>query len=406
MERYSSALALVLASSPDLPVHCIRPQAAAKAANEFVQKFPGDVLYAVKANPHPTILDALYGAGIRWFDVASMREVEIVASRFADARLAFMHPVKSRSSIRRAYFEYNIRIFAVDSLDELNKIIFETNNALDLHFIVRIAVTSEHAQHKLEGKFGVDGAEAVLLLREARAYAEGLGVSFHVGSQCMRPVAWREAMQHVSKIIRTAGVTVDIVNVGGGFPVEYTNLTPPPLSVYFEEIENAFAEMPVLENADLWCEPGRALCASAGSHIARVELRKRNALYLNEGAYGALFDAAHGSLIYPAQLLRKEDSSERPSIGYHLFGPTCDAIDAMPGPFFLPSDIGEGDYIEFGMTGSYGNVLASKFNGFGEYLEVLCTDKPFELFEADNCTEITLNAVPSIPESQFLNRER
>ena len=376
MERHISALELVVNGQPDIPVHCVRPHAATKAADWFVRRFPGDVLYAVKANPHPAILDAVYAAGVRWFDVASIAEVELVATRFEDARLAFMHPVKARSAIRRAYFEFGVRIFVLDSREELAKIVAETNGARDLHLIVRLAVASDYAQHKLSGKFGASGLESVSLLREARALAAELGVSFHVGSQCMRPDAWRIAMEAVGEIIRDAGVTVDIVDVGGGFPVAYPGLVPPPLELYVKEIEAAFEKMPVLENADLWCEPGRALCAEAGSHIVRVELRKGDCLYLNDGAYGALFDAAHDGLVYPVKLLRQKGSPRRPMRPFKLYGPTCDSIDAMEGPFLLPADVSEGDYIEIGMTGAYGAALATKFNGFGEYIEAVVEDAP------------------------------
>ncbi len=376
MDKYKSALDLVVADQPDLPVHCVRPHAATKAADWFVRRFPGDVLYAVKANPHPAILDAVYAAGVRWFDVASIGEIELVANRFEDATLAFMHPVKARSAIRRAYFEFGVRIFVLDSREELAKIVEETGGAKDLHLVVRLAVSSDYAQHKLAGKFGASGLEAVTLLRESRANARELGVSFHVGSQCMRPEAWRIAMEAVSEIIRDAGVTIDIVDVGGGFPSRYPTLTPPPLEDFMLEIEAAFEDMPVLHNADLWCEPGRALCAEAGSHIVRVELRKGDCLYLNDGAYGALFDAAHDGLVYPVKLLRLKGTPRRPLRPFKLYGPTCDSIDAMEGPFMLPADVGEGDYIEFGLTGAYGAALATKFNGFGEYIEAIAEDAP------------------------------
>lgn len=376
MDRFKSARALVVADQPELPVHCLRPEAAHKATDFFMRNFPGDVLYAVKANPHPVILDAVYAGGIRSFDVASLPEIELIAERYSDARIAYMHPVKSRRAIRRAYFDLGVRIFSIDSIAEHEKIIAETNGANDLHLIVRIAVSSDYAAHKLSGKFGAAGPEAVLLLRQARATAEELGVSFHVGSQCMRPEAYRSAMEAVSELIRQAQVTVDIVDVGGGFPAAYPELSPPPLDLYLAEIAAAFESMPVLENADLWCEPGRALCAEAGSHIVRVELRKGDALYLNDGAYGALFDAAHDGLVFPTRLLRAKKGPRRQLRAFRLFGPTCDAIDAMPGPFMLPADINEGDYLEFGNTGAYGAALATKFNGFGEYIEAIVSDEP------------------------------
>jgi ornithine decarboxylase len=192
----------------------------------------------------------------------------------------------------------------------------------------------------------------------------------------MRPEAYRAAMEIVSDLIRQAQVTIDIVDVGGGFPAAYPGLTPPPLDTYIGEIAAAFESMPVLENADLWCEPGRALCAEAGSHVVRVELRKGDALYLNDGAYGALFDAAHDGLIYPTRLLRAKKGPRRPLKAFRLYGPTCDSIDTLKGPFLLPADVGEGDYIEFGLTGAYGAALATKFNHFGDYIEAIVEDAP------------------------------
>jgi len=389
MDRHQSALALVLADRPELPVHCLRPEAAQKAADFFVRNFPGDVLYAVKANPHPLIIDAVCAAGVKAFDVASLPEIELVVSRRPDAKLAFMHPVKSRLAIRKAYFDYGVRAFSLDSLDELDKIIKETNGAKDLHLVVRVAVSSDYAQHKLNGKFGASGQEAIQLLRQARGSCEELGVSFHVGSQCMRPEAYRAAMEIVSDLIRQAQVTIDIVDVGGGFPVAYPQLSPPPLKSYIDEIAAAFESMPVLENADLWCEPGRALCAEAGSHVVRVELRKGDALYLNDGAYGALFDAAHDGLVYPTRLLRTKKGPRRQLKAFRLYGPTCDSIDTLKGPFLLPSDVHEGDYIEFGQTGAYGAALATRFNGFGDYGEAIVDDAPLmsmygETIETEN----------------------
>ena len=337
MEQHQSALALILARQPELPVHALRPHAASAAASWFLSAFPGDVLYAVKANPHPAILDAIYGAGVRWYDVASLPEIEMIAGRYSDATIAYLHPVKSRAAIARAYSEFGVRIFALDTEEELEKIIAATGGAKDLHLIVRLAVNSDYAQHKLGGKYGAANEKAEQLLRAARAYTDELGVSFHVGSQCMRPEAWRLAMTQIGETIRTAGVTIDIVDVGGGFPCAYPGLTPPPLAAYIAEIAAAFEDMPVLENADLWCEPGRALCAEASSQIVRVERRRGDTLYLNDGAYGALFDAAHTGLVYPAQLLRENASPKLTA--YDFYGPTCDSLDYMPGPFLLPADI-------------------------------------------------------------------
>jgi len=376
MERRVSAFALVVAASPDIPVHLIRPQAARRAADWFVSRFPGDVLYAVKANPHPLVLDAVWEAGVRRFDVASLAEIERTRARLPEASLAFMHPVKARSAIRAAYFKHGVRVFALDCEAELRKILEETGGAADLHLVVRMAVSDAYAQHSLAGKFGAAGREAVDLLRAARAVAEELGVSFHVGSQCMRPEAYRVAMESVGETIRDAGVTVDIVDVGGGFPARYDDASPPPLEDYVRAIEDAFEDMPVLYNADLWCEPGRALCAEAGSHLVRVELRKGDALHLNDGSYGALFDATHTDTAFPVRRVAPANAPRRPLKAYQAYGPTCDSIDAGRRRIFLPDDMAEGDYIEIGLTGAYGSSMRTDFNGFGAELEAVVEDEP------------------------------
>lgn len=184
-------------------------------------------------------------------------------------------------------------------------------------------------------------------------------------------------MQEASRLIVQAGVTVDIVDVGGGFPSIYPGMTPPPMDDYIAAIEDAFEDMMVLENADLWCEPGRALVAEGESILARVELVKGDALYLNDGAYGRLFDAAHAKWPFPVRVHRRDGDAGTDTAAFRLYGPTCDSMDAIPGPFDLPADIAEGDIIEIGMLGAYGTALATDFNGFGSVEYVTVEDMPW-----------------------------
>ncbi len=376
MDSVLSTLELVRQDMPEDPVVVARPQQVGIAAAWFRANFAGEIFYAVKANPSPWALDALWAAGVRAFDVASEAEVRLIGERFPEARMAFMHPVKSRRAIRRAYADFGVKTFSLDTLAELDKVLEETGGADDLNLVVRIAVPGEYAAHKLDKKFGCDGAEAIALLRAARGRAAELGVAFHVGSQCLRPEAYRVAMETVSALIRQAGVTVDIVDVGGGFPSVYADGNPPPLSAYMAEIKAAFEAMPVLENAELWCEPGRALVAEAASHLVRVELRKGDTLYINDGAYGALFDAAHCAVTFPTRLIRAEGEASDKLRAFQLYGPTCDSLDHLKGPYLLPADVREGDYIEIGMTGAYGQALATSFNGFGVAETVIAGDAP------------------------------
>lgn len=377
MRTYQLPLDLVRERPPERPVALVRPRSVSVAARWFQDNLKADVFYAVKANPSRWVVETLVEAGVRGFDVASLAEIELVRSVSADARLAFMHPVKSRLAITRAYFDHGVRTFSLDCVEELDKILDATGGANDLNLIVRMAVSADGAAYTLSGKFGVSPDQApALLLATRQAVVDGLmGVSFHVGSQCMRPTAYQAAMAQVGRSISRAGVIVDIVDVGGGFPSVYPGMVPPDLNEYAEAIHRGFSEMPVSETTELWCEPGRALVAESSSVLARVDLRKGDALYLNDGSYGSLFDATHSRWPFPTKLVRDGESSTDLK-AFQFYGPTCDSIDHMPGPFWLPADVREGDFIEIGMLGAYGVAMTTGFNGYGEHDVAVVEDAP------------------------------
>ncbi len=374
MEKFASASALIAARKPVRPVLGLRPHAAGRAARWFLANFPGDVAYAYKANSSVFLLGALYGAGIRHFDVASLPELEDAAT-IPGAELHFMHPVKSRDAIRRAR-ALGVRRFALDSEDELDKIVAETDGARDLHLFVRVAVPAKNSRIPLERKFGVAGAVAARLLVKTRQAAAELGVTFHVGSQTTTPDAFVTALAEVHKLIVKAGVVVDSVDVGGGFPARYIDSDPAPLASFMEAIAAGVEKLPVRENVRLVCEPGRALVAEAESLIVRVDARRGGDLYINDGAYGTLFDAAHLGFVFPARLVSREQGPDEPLAPFELWGPTCDSIDGMKGPFMLPASVREGDYLEMGNIGAYGRALAGHFNGYGKYDEAILEDEP------------------------------
>jgi ornithine decarboxylase len=355
----------------------VRRAPVAVAARWFQDNLKADVFYAVKANPSRWVIETLVEAGVTGFDVASLKEIELVRSVSPDARLAFMHPVKSRAAITRAYFDHGVRTFSLDCHDELEKILDATGQARDLNLIVRMAVSADGAAYTLSGKFGVPPDQAPsLLLATRQAVVDGLmGVSFHVGSQCMRPTAWQAAMAQVGRSISRAGVIVDIVDVGGGFPSVYPGMVPPDMSEYADAIHRGFNEMPVSETTELWCEPGRALVAESPSVLCRVDLKKGDALYLNDGSYGSLFDATHSRWPFPTKLVRDGAASAELK-PFRFYGPTCDSIDHMPGPFWLPADVREGDFIEIGMLGAYGVAMSTGFNGYGEHEIAMVDDAP------------------------------
>jgi len=380
---------------PVQPVTLIRPHAARRAARFFVEKFPGRSLYAVKANPSPDLLRILWEEGVTHYDVASITEVRLVAETLPEAVLCFMHPVKAEEAIAEAYFSHNVRTFSLDTGEELEKILRATATegvaATDLNLLVRIRVSSDHAKLSLAAKFGADPGEMKALLMAARQAADALGICFHVGSQAMTPAAYGEAMERVRAAIVEAAVTVDIVDVGGGFPSTYPGMEPPPLETYFDVIHRAFEDLPVSYSSELWCEPGRALCAEYASLLVRVEKRRGDTLYINDGAYGALFDAAHIGWRFPVKLLREQASDAR-DMAFSFYGPTCDDLDHMAGPFMLPADTEAGDYVEIGMLGAYGCAMRTGFNGFGSDLKVIAEDEPMATLYGEPMRE---RAVPS-----------
>ena len=371
--------ALVADLRPEEPVHCIRPATLAATARDFVAAFPGDVLYAVKCNPDPAVLRALWDGGVRHFDCASPAEVGLVRTMFASAEIHFMHPVKARGAIREAWARHDVRDFVLDSAAELEKILTETaatGVGGELGLIVRLALPKGEAVLDLSGKFGAEMTEAVGLLRAARPHATRLGIAFHVGSQCLEPLAWRRAMEVAGAVIREAGVAIDIIDAGGGFPVSYPDMEIPALGAILAEIEDGFERLD-LPNARLWAEPGRALVAAGGSVVVQVQARRGDALYINDGVYGSLADAGVLGFRYPVRCLRPDGAEPADMLrGFSFFGPTCDSADAMRGPFFLPDDIGEGDWIEISQLGAYGACLRTGFNGFDRARIVEVSDTP------------------------------
>lgn len=373
LHHYPDASAVVRALSPDEPVILNRPHAAARR-RFFSEKFPGKSLYAVKANPSPDLLAVLWDAGITHYDVASIAEVRLVQATLPEAVLCFMHPVKAKAAIAEAYAVHGVRTFSLDSHEELAKIVEATNGAEDLSLCVRLRVSSEYSELSLASKFGIDLADAAPLLQATRQVADALGICFHVGSQAMTPFAYVQALERVRAAVVDAAVTVDIVDVGGGFPSIYPGMEPPPLEDYFGAIHRAAESLPVSYSSELWCEPGRALCAEYNSLIVKVEKIRGDELYINDGAYGALYDAAHVGWRFPVRCLgagRSETLS-----GFSFYGPTCDDADYMEGPFMLPADIQAGDYIEIGMLGAYGAAMKTAFNGFGQATAIGVADEP------------------------------
>ena len=364
MQKFKSVDELVSQLKPEKPIYCIRKKSIQLASTYFRNKFPGKVLYAVKTNPHPEVLKTIVESGIENFDVASIQEIKDIRAIDPNAKCSYMHTVKSRESIRDAYFNHNIKTFSLDTKDELIKIIESTNHASDLELFIRIAVSNEHAEIDLSKKFGALSSEASGLLRLTKQYAKKTGLSFHVGSQCMHPISYVKGISEVGNIIKKTKIIPDYINVGGGFPAIYPDLVPQSLDNYFEEIKRGLENLKLEKLPELICEPGRAIVAESGSTIVRINLRKKQKLYINDGTYGTLFDAGTPNIVYPSRIIKTGKIISKKLTAFDFYGPTCDSMDYMKGPFLLPNNIKENDYIELGQLGAYGLTFRTQFNGF------------------------------------------
>jgi len=387
MQKFKSVEELINQLKPDKPVYCIRKNSILSASNFFQKKFPGKILYAVKTNPHPEVIKTLVKSGINQFDVASIEEIKAVKKFSQSAKCSFMHTVKSRENINEAYYKYGIKTFALDTKDELIKIIKTTNNAKDLELFIRVSVSNEHAEIDLSKKFGALSSEAAGLLRLAKQHANKIGLSFHVGSQCMHPISYAKGITEIGNIIKRTKIVPEYINVGGGFPTIYPDLIPQSLDNYFEEIKKSLDNLKINNLPEIICEPGRALVAESGSTIVRVNLRKKQKLYINDGTYGTLFDAGTPNIVFPSKMIKDNSNKiiSKKLTAYDFYGPTCDSMDYMKGPFLLPNNIKENDYIELGQLGSYGLTFRTQFNGFysDEIYEV--EDNPImSLYGKDN----------------------
>ena len=364
MRKFKSVDEVVSELRPVNSIYCIRKKSINTACNWFNKNFPGKVLYAVKTNPHEEVIKEIKNSGIDKFDIASIEEIKIIKKIVPDAECFYMNTIKSREHIREAYFNYNIKNFALDTKDELLKIIEATDNAQDLNLFVRISISNEHAEIDLSKKFGALSSEVLGLFRLTKAHSAKVGLSFHVGSQCMHPISYTKGIGEMGNIIKKTNIIPDFINIGGGFPTIYPDLRPQSLNNYIFEIKKALNNLKLEKQPVLMCEPGRALVAESGSTIVKVVLRKKQKLYINDGTYGSLFDAGFPNIVFPARMIQNGRIISKKLTAFNFYGPTCDSMDYMKGPFILPNNIKENDYIELGQLGAYGITFRTKFNGF------------------------------------------
>jgi ornithine decarboxylase len=394
MQKFKSVEQIINQLKPEKPVYCIRKNSIQSAVKYFNKNFPNKILYAVKTNPHPAVIQTIIESGVEQFDVASIEEIKNIRNFSQSAKCSYMHTVKSKESIKEAYFKYGVKTFSLDTKDELIKIIKSTDNAKNLELFVRVAVSNEHAEIDLSKKFGALNSEAAGLLRLVKQHAKKIGLSFHVGSQCMHPISYSKGINEIGNIIKKTKILPDYINVGGGFPTIYPDLVPQSMDNYLNEIKKSLKNLKLEKLPEIICEPGRALVAESGSTIVRVNLRKKQKLYINDGTYGTLFDAGTPNIVFPSKMIKENPNKiiSKKLTAFDFFGPTCDSMDYMKGPFLLPNNIKENDYIELGQLGAYGLTFRTQFNGYysDEIFEV--EDKPIMTMYAKDINKATLVA--------------
>jgi ornithine decarboxylase len=367
---FADAAELSQRLDPHEPVFCFSPQALRLRVKEFLDGFPGEVAYAVKANPGEHVLLAASGAGLKLFDAASVHEMKHVRSVAPRARFHYHNPIKSREEIEEAYRVYGCTRFAADDLQEIYKIAHTIGHSSDIEIAIRFRLPrlGGSSAHDFSSKFGATRPEAVELLKSVVALGFSPAMTFHPGSQCTDPVAYVRHIAAAAKIGRRAGVRLAALNVGGGFPADYRDEAVPPLKIFFDAIKQASekefgAEMPRLE-----CEPGRGIAAPSTSLLTRIKLAKhtRNEVFINDGIYGALMEVYQvPDIVPPARAIRDGSLLGGRTRPWTIYGPTCDPLDKLPVKFELPIDLREGDFIEFGSVGAYGAATSTRFNGYG-----------------------------------------
>jgi ornithine decarboxylase len=371
LAHYSSVAAFLQAEKPEFPAYLIYPARFRAMAKSFLDSFPGTTMYAVKANPAPHVLDQIYAAGIRHFDTASLAEIALIRARYPEAHCHFMAPVRIPGTARDAAREYGVRDFVIDCDDELDKLLRETEGVKGLRIFVRIATPLGGALLELSSKFGATPEEGARLLKRVKASGAAAALTFHVGSQCLSPFSYAQAVEMVRRSAMASGVPIMALDIGGGFPNPYPGNEVPPSHWFFDTIKEAITTFTLEPKGELLCEPGRALCAQGLSLVTRVILRKDDKLYLNDGIYGSFDELtlpgwtagySHRVLMTsPDGRVRERSGEAKP---FKVFGPTCDTLDVLPKPLLLPQGVQQGDYIFFENVGAYSAAVRTHFNGF------------------------------------------
>lgn len=349
---------------PTQPVYCIHPGIYLESTQRFLSHFSGRVLYAVKANDEPRVLRALHGAGVRHFDCASVPEIRTVAEHCPGGRCYFMNPARLRGAALEAASTFGVRHFAVDDIGGVRSL----HDEIDLSRCVvfaRLAARHPSAKMDLSSKFGAEFEEIPRLVEEIARLGAEPALCFNVGSGVTSPEAWTLTLSRLQNLLQSLAMPIRLLDVGGGFPFSYPGYEVPSLEAFLGAIAEGVRDLPLAHNAEILAEPGRALAAPGLSAVTQVLLRKNERIYLNDGMFGIFWELRfEGHKQYPTRVYRDGRLLEAEPGAFTLYGPTCDASDVLPQPFFLPSSIQPGDYVEFLHIGAYSLSGLTRFNGF------------------------------------------
>ena len=363
-ESFSDVISLLRAERPKNPVYCIYPHIYSEIATEFLEGFPGRVLYAVKANPNPTILKLLIDSGVRHFDCASLPEIELVDTILPDAKKYFMTPARIRGAAATAQEKHGVRHFVVDHLSGLTQLVQEIEPSRSVVF-ARMAVHHASAMEDLSARFGAPPEDMPVLLQAIRDSGAEPALAFNVGSSVTDPEAYRYSMAVTKTVLEQLSFRIRLLDVGGGYPKSYPGFIVPQLDEYFAAVAESVTTLPFADNAEVLGEPGRALSAPGMSAVVEVLLRKDNRLFLNDGMFGIFWVLRiDGPDRFPVRAYRGGKPLTGKTMEFQVNGPTCDSTDTLPGLVPLPVDIGPGDHLEFGNIGAYSIGGRTDYNGF------------------------------------------
>ena len=349
----------------ELPVHFFAPSALDARLQTFKAHFPGVVTYAVKANPAVHVVSQLWAGGLDGFDVASPDEIALIQRLCPGAAMHYNNPVRSRSEIRFG-IEAGIVSWSVDDMGELDKLIacgVPQENEVAVRFKLPVA----GGTYNFGAKFGATEDEAVALLRRVAEAGFRPAMTFHVGTQCKEPQAFASYVAAAARIAAEAGVTIERLNVGGGFPAGRDG-QPVDLLPFFAAIDKAagaFDTRPILV-----CEPGRGMVADSFAYAVQVKSVHSGRVYLNDGVYGGLAEFPSMVISMHSVIGHLGEARSAASQPMTVFGPTCDSIDQLPGALALPVDLTEGDWILFRSMGAYLTGMTTRFNGYGDWRSV------------------------------------